>query len=1013
MGKSSLLPVLLVGSTCLGQGYPADDAVKRMSYPDDVAVTLVASEPIVRQPVAIDFDDRGRLWVMQYMQYPNPEGLSRVAVDRYSRTRYDRVPDPPPKGPRGGDKLSILLDDNQDGRIDRAVDFVDGLNLASGFVHGRGGVFVLQVPYLLFYGDADGDDRPDGDPKVLLTGFGMEDAHSVANSLTWGPDGWLYGLQGSTCTAKIRGIEFQQGVWRYHVEKDRFELFAEGGGNMWGLDYDLTGQWITSTNLGGYTSMHAVQGGYYWKSFGKHGPLHNPYTFGYFDHIACAKFEGGHVSVGGTIYQGRSLPERYRGAYVFGNLLSHGVYQQRIERNGSTFRGGPTEEWIRSNDTWFASSDLCVGPDGAIYVADWHDRRMAHPDPDADWDRTNGRIYRIAGRESGEGRTEPAGLGNTIDRLMGSDVWASRRALRVLGDRPEPASIGPLVDRLSDKDDEKVLRALWGLYQVGGWSDERAVAMLDHASEDVRAWVIRWAGDEPVRYPGAVEKMSAVAKEESSPRVQCQLASSAKRLPLEAGLRVLSGLISHGPAMTDPHVPQLVWWGIEKHACENLPRTIEVMSEASITSQPIWREFLLPRLAKRAAADPRPVGWQGYEKLLREADPTLVPALLRSLSEAVDLQPASGPGADQMLATYAAEPLNGVAREGVRKDGLSPIPASLRARVTELWQGRMEDVDYRRAAIDAGIDEAWKKEKERAIDRNLPSAARLESLSLLSRRPSRELIEIGGIAIDAGESTEIQRGGMQLLSKVNDSAVAEMLLGMYSSADADRQGEIRGVLTLRPEWTVAFLKQVEAGKIDPASIRLEEVRKMVASPVAEVRGLVTKFWGTVRSGTPEEKLAEVRRLNNDLRAEPGDAANGKLLFVKHCGSCHQLFGEGGMVGPDLTHANRLDREFLLVSLVDPSLTVRKEYTSFVCEMADGRVLTGVVTQQEGESVTLVDSSARATTLPRGEIVELKESSVSVMPEDLYRRLRPTELRDLFAYITSQPTETTLLPGRSR
>ena len=214
-----------------------------MTVPDGFQVHLVAAEPEVRQPVAIDFDDRGRLWVMQYLQYPNPAGLKRVKVDRYSRTVYDRVPEPPPKGPKGADRLTILETGPATGRAgSRAKDFVTGLNLASGFAFGHGGVFVLQAPYLLFYPDRDRDDVPDRDPEVLLTGFGMEDAHSVANSLTWGPDGWLYGCQGSTVTAHIRGIEFQQGVWRYHPLTHKFELFCEGGGNSWGLDFDRARQ---------------------------------------------------------------------------------------------------------------------------------------------------------------------------------------------------------------------------------------------------------------------------------------------------------------------------------------------------------------------------------------------------------------------------------------------------------------------------------------------------------------------------------------------------------------------------------------------------------------------------------------------------------------------------------------------------------------------------------------------------------------------------------------------------
>ena len=175
-------------------------------------------------------------------------------------------------------------------------------------------------------------------PRCFLTGFGMEDAHSVANSLTWGPDGWLYGLQGSTVTAKVRGIEFQQGVWRYHPPTKRFELFCEGGGNMWGLDFDRHGQLFASTNVGGFVMLHGVQGGYYWKSFGKHGPLHNPYTFGYFDHVRHSDLSGGHVSVGGLFYEADALPQAWRGRYIAADLLDHSVHGHDVQPFGSTFQ---------------------------------------------------------------------------------------------------------------------------------------------------------------------------------------------------------------------------------------------------------------------------------------------------------------------------------------------------------------------------------------------------------------------------------------------------------------------------------------------------------------------------------------------------------------------------------------------------------------------------------------------------------------------------------------------------
>ena len=166
------------------------DAQKQFKAANALEVELVVAEPEIAQPLSISFDDRGRMWVLQYRQFPNPNGLKPVKVDNWLRTKYDRIPEPPPNGPKGHDWISIYEDNNGDGQADSVKHFVSDLNLASGMALGYGGVFVIQSPYLLFYPNRNQDDVPDGDPEVLLIGFGMDDAHAFANSLTWGPDGW-------------------------------------------------------------------------------------------------------------------------------------------------------------------------------------------------------------------------------------------------------------------------------------------------------------------------------------------------------------------------------------------------------------------------------------------------------------------------------------------------------------------------------------------------------------------------------------------------------------------------------------------------------------------------------------------------------------------------------------------------------------------------------------------------------------------------------------------------------
>src|SRR5229473_2147416 len=379
----------------VAQGFAPDEAVKRMKVPAGFHVKLVACEPEVRQPVTMTFDDRGRLWVIQYLQYPTPAGLKPVKVDQYLRTVYDRIPEPPPKGPRGADRITIYADTKGDGRFHAVKDFVTGLNLASGMALGHGGVFVVQPPYLLFYADRNGDDVPDGDPEVLLSGFGMDDTHSVANSLQWGPDGWLYGAQGSTITSNIRGVTFQQGIWRYHPITHEFELFAEGGGNTWGLDFDQRGNVIAGTNWGPSTMLHQVQGGYYIKGFAKHGPLHNPFTFGYFEHVPYKDFKGGHVTCGGIIYQGGTFPREFENTYIAANLLSNSLYWHVLEPKKSSFTARFGGDFLIGNDSSFRPVDCLVGPDGALYIADWCDKRANHVDPVNNWDRSRGRVYSV------------------------------------------------------------------------------------------------------------------------------------------------------------------------------------------------------------------------------------------------------------------------------------------------------------------------------------------------------------------------------------------------------------------------------------------------------------------------------------------------------------------------------------------------------------------------------------------------------------------------------------------
>ena len=375
----------------------------------------------------------------------------------------------------------------------------------------------------------------------------MEDAHSVANSLTWGPDGWLYGCQGSTVTANIRGIEFQQGVWRYHPLSRKFELFCEGGGNSWGLDFDRHGNLLYSTNVGGFTMLHGVQGGYYWKSFGKHGALHHPHAYGYFDHVPHQNFTGGHVTVGGIVYRGDNFPPSFRDKYIAADLLGHAIYWHDLTANGSSFRSRHGGELLRANDTWFAPSDVCRGPDGCVYVADWHDARTAHPDPDAEWDRSNGRVFRIA-----YGSPAPA-AGLDLARLSSSDLvkllahlndWHARTARRILADRRDAKVIPALRTLAAESANDELALRRRGLFTLA----------MDSTKDSPHASRSSGPGCPPVDgatsgrcLPGRIgnrRRLARLAAQDSSPVVRSQLACTARRLPSDDALPIVRNLVT-------------------------------------------------------------------------------------------------------------------------------------------------------------------------------------------------------------------------------------------------------------------------------------------------------------------------------------------------------------------------------------------------------------------------------------------------------------------------------------
>jgi putative heme-binding domain-containing protein len=257
---------------------------------------------------------------------------------------------------------------------------------------------------------------------------------------------------------------------------------------------------------------------------------------------------------------------------------------------------------------------------------------------------------------------------------------------------------------------------------------------------------------------------------------------------------------------------------------------------------------------------------------------------------------------------------------------------------------------------------------------------------------------------DYRASSPTRAAALSALGNFDDASIAPALLAAYPRQDTAWRSQARELFVSRVGWARDYLLAIDRGLLPANDVTLDQLARSAALQSPELASLVRKHWGVTRGKTREERLAEVRRLNNDLRAAVGVPERGRRIFRDRCANCHRIHGEGETIGPDLTYANRRDRDFLLVSLVDPSGIVRKEYQAFTVATKDGRVVSGLLVEQTQSSITLRDARGERMRLARSEIDQIKELDASLMPESLYKELNPEQLRDLFSFLESEPAD---------
>jgi putative membrane-bound dehydrogenase-like protein len=601
------------------QGLSAAEAAKAMTVPKGFTVKVAAAEPDIVRPIAFTLDDRGRLWVAEAHTYP-------VRAE----------------GDKGRDRILIFEDANGDGRLDSRKVFIEGLNLVSGLEYGFGGLFVGAAPNLLFIPIKSVTDLPAGPPEVLLDGWGYQDTHEMLNTFSWGPDGWLYGTHGVFTNSNVgkpgapdsERQRLNGAIWRYHPTARKFEVFAEGTSNPWGLDFNDYGHAFTTACVIEHL-YYVVPGARYKRQAGRH---FNPYIFDDIktsaDHVhwmgkngphagnsRSDAAGGGHAHAGAMIYLGGDgWGSEYRSAIFMNNIHGHRANVDMLQRSGSGYTATHGKDFLNANDTWSQMLNFRYGPDGSVHVIDWYDKNQCHSSNPDVHGKTLGRIFKISHVSD---RFVKVDLQKeTSDRLVDLQLhrndWYVRHARRILQERGSDPKVHARLKTIlqTNPDVTRKLRAIWALHVTGGLTDPDAIDLLSHENEYVRAWAVQLIAENGNAPEAALRKFAELAKADSSALVRLYIASALQRVPVEKRWDAVTALLSRAEDRADHNQPLMAWYAAEPlggldpqraltmAADSKLPRTFSFMVQriAGLKNQEALK-VLAERLARSTSPD--------------------------------------------------------------------------------------------------------------------------------------------------------------------------------------------------------------------------------------------------------------------------------------------------------------------------------------------------------------------------------------------------------------------------
>ncbi|TMM58596.1 c-type cytochrome [Maribacter algarum] len=935
------------------------EAVDAMTIKEGYQVNAYASEPMITQPMAFCWDDRGRMWIAENRDYENrQEGFSNS----------------------GDSRILILEDTDRDGVVDSRKVFLEGIPFPSAIAIGHDGLFLGAPPNMLFVPDKDGDDKADVDDiEVLLTGWGIRDRHETINSLHWGPDGWLYGLEGFATPSVIRkpkgkgkiykhreafpedlldadGVDINGGVWRYHPIKKKFEVVAHGFSNPWGIDYDAKGQLLISACVIPHL-FHIIQGGIYHRQGGQH---FNPYAYEDIQTIVDHRHRSAHG--GARIYQSDAFPKEDHGKVFMANIHEHAVLSDVLHKNGSGFSASHGDEFMMANNAQWIGFSMEVGPEGGLYVLDWHDADICGNDV---INKDTGRVFRIMPEkslaENWTGRYDDLTKKSDtelVELQLSKSNWHAQRARVILQNRAnkgdlDAAAISKAEALLKENSNEDTrLRALWTLHVTNNISSDDLIVLMKDKQEYVRGWAIQFLVEDGQPSQKGIEAMTALAKNESSAVVRLYLASALQRIGEENRWSIATSLAKHKEDIDDPNIPLMLWFGIEPLIAKDPVKALELAGQSQIPSiiEKIGRRLVDGEKLEQLVAG---VAEKSKEQI------HLLNGMLSGLESRADLKEPSN-----WSATY--KKLQSDSNLAVISDEIAQRFGSVEAAIK-----MMAIVNNPNAEVE---------QQQNAI-KNLAVQQRKELETILPK-----LLQNPKLRLDA----------IRAIAAYNNEDLGKLILKEYPNYSVLEKQEVIQTLASRPVygWPLALaIKDGSMPKKDiPAYVALQ-LKRVVGNGFVEIWGPIDEI-----SGDKQGHFSKYQRLLSDAAISKANLTEGEAIYQRTCSACHMMHGEGGVIGPDLTGSNRTNTAYLLSNILNPNGDIQNDYKTVVITTNDGRTYSGNIISENDRNVTLRVVGQDPISISTSKIQNREVTTKSMMPDGLLNNLTDEEVINLVAYL---------------